>query len=87
MGVHGQHCGGPDRQHPRRGNVWNQWWLLGKRGAMEDSAPWGFLEEVWWRCEHVCTAFVLGGGGWRTWERWGTHLEEVLYPSGSHKPL
>lgn len=40
---------------------------------MEDGAPWGawgVLEVVWWRCEHVCTAFVLGGGGWRTWERW-----------------
>lgn len=57
---------------------------------MEDGAPWGtwgVLEVVWWRCEHVCTAFVLGGGGRRTWERWGTHLEEMLYPSGSQKPL
>lgn len=33
---------------------------------MEDGAPWGtwgVLGVVWWRCEHVCTAFVLGGGG------------------------
>ena len=57
---------------------------------MEDGAPWGawgVLEVVWWRCEHVCTAFVLGCGGVEDMGKMGTRLEEVLYPSGFHKPL
>ena len=57
---------------------------------MEDGAPWGawgVLEVVWWRCEHVCTAFVLGGGGVEDMGKMGTRLEVVLYPSGFHKPL
>ena len=56
---------------------------------MEDGTPWGtwgVLGVVWWRCEHVCTALCWEVGD-RTWERWGAHLEEVLYSSGSHMPL
>ena len=35
----------------------------------------------------TCAQHLCWDVGDRTWERWGSHLEEVLYSSGSHMPL
>lgn len=35
----------------------------------------------------TCAQHLCWEVGDRMWERWGAHLEEVLYSSGSHMPL